>query len=155
MLLQTLKTTLWRLHVYLVHVRIRKINQRAFSDTWYNTNTGHRSSTVMRRSRLKLPKPSESSSSATVHFLFKNLVNDIKMLIVWNLCSNPLARMVLPLTTATKIHMTGSVRSWIHFLELRDDSHAQKEIQLVAQEIKRIFIREFPIISNALKYEVK
>jgi thymidylate synthase (FAD) len=63
--------------------------------------------------------------------------------------------MVLPLTTATKIHMTGSVRSWIHFLELRDDSHAQKEIQLVAQEIKRIFIREFPIISNALKYEVK
>ena len=61
--------------------------------------------------------------------------------------------MVLPLATTTKIHMTGSIRSWIHFLELRDDSHAQKEIQLVAQEIKRIFIREFPIISNALKYE--
>ena len=65
------------------------------------------------------------------------------------------ARMILPLTTKTKIHMTGSIRSWVHFLELRDDSHAQKEIQLVAQEIKRIFIREFPIISNALKYEVK
>ena len=65
------------------------------------------------------------------------------------------ARMVLPLATKTKIHMTGSIRSWIHFLELRDDSHAQKEIQLIAQEIKRIFIREFPIISNALKYEVK
>ena len=64
------------------------------------------------------------------------------------------ARMVLPLATTTKIHMTGSIRSWIHFLELRDDSHAQKEIQLVAQEIKRIFIKEFPIISNALKYEV-
>ena len=63
------------------------------------------------------------------------------------------ARMVLPLATKTKIHMTGSIRSWIHFLELRDDSHAQKEIQLVAQEIKRIFIKEFPIISNALKYE--
>ena len=55
------------------------------------------------------------------------------------------ARMVLPLSTSTKIHMTGSIRSWIHFLELRDDSHAQKEIQLVAQEIKRIFIKEFPI----------
>jgi len=65
------------------------------------------------------------------------------------------ARMVLPLATTTKIHMTGSIRSWVHFLELRDDGHAQKEIQLVAQEIKRIFIREFPIISNALKYEVK
>lgn len=64
------------------------------------------------------------------------------------------ARMILPLATTTKIHMTGSIRSWIHFLELRDDEHAQKEIQLVAQEIKRIFIDKFPIISKALEYEV-
>jgi thymidylate synthase (FAD) len=65
------------------------------------------------------------------------------------------ARMVLPLATQTKIHMTGSVRSWIHFLTLRDDDHAQKEIQLVAKEIKRIFIQEFPVISKALGYEAK
>ena len=62
------------------------------------------------------------------------------------------ARMVLPLATTTKIHMTGSIRSWIHFLELRDDDHAQKEIQLVAQEIKKHFKEQFPIISGALKY---
>ena len=60
------------------------------------------------------------------------------------------ARMVLPLATTTKIHMTGSIRSWIHFLELRDDEHAQKEIQLVAQEIKKHFKEQFPIISGAL-----
>jgi len=63
------------------------------------------------------------------------------------------ARMILPLCTKTKIHMTGSIRSWVHFLELRDDEHAQKEIQLIAREIKRIFMEEFPIISKALKYE--
>jgi len=63
------------------------------------------------------------------------------------------ARMILPLATTTKIHMTGSIRSWIHFLELRDDGHAQKEIQLVAQEIKKYFKEQFPIISNALGYE--
>jgi thymidylate synthase (FAD) len=63
------------------------------------------------------------------------------------------ARMVLPLATTTKIHMTGSIRSWIHFLELRDDGHAQKEIQLIAKEIKHIFIQEFPVISKALGYE--
>jgi len=63
------------------------------------------------------------------------------------------ARMVLPLATTTKIHMTGSIRSWIHFLELRDDKHAQKEIQDIAKEIKHIFISEFPIISKALNYE--
>jgi len=62
------------------------------------------------------------------------------------------ARMVLPLATTTKIHMTGSIRSWIHFLELRDDGHAQKEIQLVAQEIKKYFKEQFPIISKALGY---
>ena len=48
--------------------------------------------------------------------------------------------------------MTGSIRSWIHFLELRDDSHAQKEIQLVAKEIKKHFKKQFPIISGALQY---
>lgn len=46
------------------------------------------------------------------------------------------ARMVLPMCTKTKIHMTGSVRSWIHFLELRDDHHSQKEIQILAKKIK-------------------
>ena len=63
------------------------------------------------------------------------------------------ARMILPLCTKTKIHMTGSIRSWVHFLELRDDKHAQKEIQLIAKEIKRIFMEQFPIIGKALKYE--
>jgi thymidylate synthase (FAD) len=62
------------------------------------------------------------------------------------------ARMILPMCTKTKIHMTGSIRSWIHFLDIRDDEHAQKEIQLAAQKIKRIFMEQFPIISKALNY---
>lgn len=62
------------------------------------------------------------------------------------------ARFVLPMSTKTKIHMTGSIRSWIHFLDLRDDSHAQKEIQEVARAIKRIFKKQFPLISKALGY---
>jgi thymidylate synthase (FAD) len=45
--------------------------------------------------------------------------------------------------------MTGSVRSWIHFIDLRDDGHAQKEAQEVAREIKKILIKELPIISKA------
>jgi len=62
------------------------------------------------------------------------------------------ARMILPLATRTKIYMTGTLRSWIHFLSIRDDGHAQKEIQLIAKEIKAIFKDKFPIISNALNY---
>lgn len=63
------------------------------------------------------------------------------------------ARMILPMTTQTTLYMTGSVRSWIHLMEIRDDSHAQKEAQLIAKEIKKIFIKELPIISKARGYE--
>ena len=62
------------------------------------------------------------------------------------------ARMVLPLATTTKIQMTGSIRSWIHFLELRDDEHAQKEIQLIAKEIKKHLKTNLPVISEALNF---
>jgi thymidylate synthase (FAD) len=63
------------------------------------------------------------------------------------------ARFILPLATQTTLYMTGSVRSWIHLLEIRDDSHAQKEAQLIAKEIKKIFIKELPIISKARDYQ--
>lgn len=62
------------------------------------------------------------------------------------------ARMILPMCTKTRIYMTGNIRSWIHFLELRDDEHAQKEIQEVARAIKEIFVEQLPIISKALNY---
>ena len=62
------------------------------------------------------------------------------------------ARMILPMCTETTIYMTGSVRSWIHFLDIRDDGHAQLEVQLIAKEIKNIFKEQLPIISKALNY---
>ena len=66
--------------------------------------------------------------------------------------SRETARMVLPMATKTKIHMTGSVRSWIHFLDIRDDTHAQLEIQMVAKIIKAIFAEQLPSIGRALKF---
>ena len=65
------------------------------------------------------------------------------------------ARMVLPMATKTRIYMTGSVRSWIHFIKLRDDGHAQKEAQEIAKAIKKILIKELPIISKALQWNTK
>jgi len=63
------------------------------------------------------------------------------------------ARMILPLCTKTKIYMTGTLRSWIHFFDLRDDAHAQKEIQEIAKAGKQIFTEQFPVLSNALGYK--
>ena len=62
------------------------------------------------------------------------------------------ARFVLPLTTSTTIHMTGNVRSWIHFLELRDDEHAQLEIQLIAREIKAQLKEKLPTVASAMNW---
>lgn len=63
------------------------------------------------------------------------------------------ARFILPLSTKTKIYMTGEVRNWIHYLELRDHPDAQLEHRTIAQEIKPLFVNNFPIISRALGWD--
>lgn len=60
------------------------------------------------------------------------------------------ARMVLPLTTQTKLYMKGSIRSWIHYLNVRCDEHAQLEHREIAFKIKEIFESNFPIIYKSV-----
>jgi thymidylate synthase (FAD) len=60
------------------------------------------------------------------------------------------ARMILPLATSTVLYMKGSVRSWIHYLDVRCDEHTQKEHRLIAEQIKTIFNKQFPTIAEAL-----
>jgi thymidylate synthase (FAD) len=62
------------------------------------------------------------------------------------------ARMVLPLATSTTLYMQGNVRSWIHYLEIRTAPDTQQEHRQVAEEIKNIFKKEFPIVANALEW---
>ena len=63
------------------------------------------------------------------------------------------ARMILPLTTQTTMYMKGSLRSWIHYLDLRTEQNTQKEHRLIADRCKKIFLKEFPIISEALEWK--
>lgn len=63
------------------------------------------------------------------------------------------ARFVLPLNTQTTIYMSGTIRSWIHYLQIRADSHTQKEHRLIAEEIKKIFVNRFPNISESLGWK--
>jgi thymidylate synthase (FAD) len=60
------------------------------------------------------------------------------------------ARMVLPLNTSTTIYMNGTIRSWIHYLEIRCDENTQKEHREIADSIRIIFTKSFPQISEAL-----
>lgn len=59
------------------------------------------------------------------------------------------ARFLLPLTTQTKMYMTGSVRSWLHYLDVRCAPETQLEHREIADEIKKIFIEQFPNIAKA------
>ena len=63
------------------------------------------------------------------------------------------ARMILPLTTQTTMYMKGSLRSWIHYIDLRTEQNTQKEHRIIAEKCKKIFIKEFPTISEALEWK--
>lgn len=62
------------------------------------------------------------------------------------------ARFVLPLGCSTKLYMQGTVRSWIHYLQLRTGNGTQKEHMDIANDIKAIFVEQFPQTSIALEW---
>ena len=62
------------------------------------------------------------------------------------------ARFVLPLATPTRMYMSGSVRSWIHYITLRSANGTQKEHMDIAEECKKIFVEQFPTCAEALEW---
>jgi thymidylate synthase (FAD) len=62
------------------------------------------------------------------------------------------ARFVLPLATPTRIYMTGSCRSWIHYIDLRSAHGTQKEHMDIAIECKKVFTEQFPSVAEALEW---
>ena len=59
------------------------------------------------------------------------------------------ARNVLPLASRTRLYMNGTLRSWIHYIQLRESHGTQMEHQIIAKEIKALFTEQFPIIAEA------
>ena len=66
--------------------------------------------------------------------------------------ANECARMVLPLATPTRIYMTGSCRSWVHYINLRSAHGTQKEHMEIAEACKKVFTEQFPAVSEALEW---
>ena len=60
------------------------------------------------------------------------------------------ARFILPLATPTRLYMTGSIRSFIHYISLREKNGTQKEHMDIAKECKKIFCEQFPTVAEAL-----
>lgn len=59
------------------------------------------------------------------------------------------ARRILPLCTQTTMHMSGTLRSWIHYIQIRTDVSTQLEHRRIAEQCKEIFCNQFPIIGGA------
>ena len=62
------------------------------------------------------------------------------------------ARFVLPLATPTRLYMSGSCRSWIHYITLRSANGTQKEHMEIAEACKTIFAEQFPTVAEALEW---
>jgi thymidylate synthase (FAD) len=110
--------------------------------------------------RWKAVKNRQSSSESIHDKILENQVHavnkqavDTYITLIDSGVSTETARMVLPLTTSTKIYMNGTVRSWIHYLAIRADEHTQKEHRLIAEQIKNILEREFPTVYEAIYSE--
>ena len=78
--------------------------------------------------------------------LSENLYNEMLLAGVAKEC----ARDVLPLSTPTKMYMNGTLRSWIHYIDLRTANGTQHEHKLVAEGCKKLFEEQFPLISKAI-----
>ena len=62
------------------------------------------------------------------------------------------ARFVLPLATPTRLYMTGSCRSWIHYIQLRSAHGTQKEHMDIANACKSLFVQHYPTVAEALEW---
>lgn len=63
------------------------------------------------------------------------------------------ARFLLPANTRTRMYMNGTLRSWLHYIEIRTKDDVQLEHRVLALEIKKIFVEQFPQIAEALEWQ--
>lgn len=134
------------------------IRHRSFSFQEFST----RYSPVLGIEPIELRRQAETnrqSSTTTItnfDYLVKNVITqsvNLYQKLLDEGVAKETARMILPMATQTKLYMKGSLRSWIHFLDVRDDEHAQKEAQLIAKEIKKELIVLFPNVATALGWK--
>lgn len=106
-----------------------------------------------RQSSLDVFDPIVRNGAIKASKLIEHYIEDGKRLYAMLLESGvakEVARMILPLTTQTTLYMTGSIRSWIHYIALRDTDHVQKEHRMITQQIRGIFNAYLPTVALAL-----
>lgn len=124
----------------------------------YSTATEVQSIELRRQGKTNRQSSEEIILDSTLSKMVDNHLEKSKELYQYLIdegVSRETARDVLPLATETTMYMKGSVRSWIHYLDLRCSQDTQIEHRNIANDIKDIFINNFPNISEALSWNSK
>ena len=130
----------------------QEFSQRYSEATEFEPIQLRKAGATNRQSSLEVFDPFEGSIKASQ--LIEQHVqvsNDLYNALLGAGVAKECARFVLPLNTQTKLYMKGSVRSWVHYLQVRLDEHTQLEHREVAEAIRPIFTENFPTISKALE----
>lgn len=131
----------------------QEFSQRYAQATDFEPVQLRKSGATNRQSSLEVFDPFMGHSNDVASELIQNHINNsegLYLALIDHGVAKECARMVLPLTTQTKIYMKGSVRSWIHYLQIRCDGHTQLEHRDIAYSILEIFKSNFPNISKGL-----
>ena len=123
-----------------------------------------RYSTATEIQQIELRKQGKTNRQSSEEIIFDSTLNkmvdnhlekskELYQYLINEGISRETARDVLPLSTETTMYMKGSIRSWIHYLDLRCSDDTQKEHRDIANGIKSIFVNQFPNISEALNWK--
>ena len=141
-------------------LRHRSFTFQEFSQRYANTNfLGRIPIPDLRRQDVKNRQNSiDDVPSKQVEFLQKEIAlhfaaaQDLYNELIREGVAKECARFVLPLATPTRLYMSGSVRSWIHYIELRSGHGTQKEHMDIANACKNIFTEQFPTVAEAMEW---
>ena len=98
-----------------------------------------------------LPTDTSKDFEQRIEIQFKETLNLYQEMLEAGIAKE-CARFILPLATPTRIYMTGSCRSWIHYINLRSGHGTQKEHLIIANQCREIFSQQFPTVSIALNW---
>ena len=142
-------------------LRHRSFTYQEFSQRYADTNllTEHVPIPELRRQDLKNRQNSTDDLDGYLKLILEGEIQEhfAKAQQLYNRLLNQgvakeCARFVLPLSVPTRIYMTGSVRSWIHYINLRSSNGTQKEHMDIAEACKCVFICQFPDVAKALDW---
>ncbi len=131
----------------------QEFSQRYAEVTDFEPIQLRKSGATNRQSSLEVFDPNLNGNNISASRLIENHLRESEFLyksLLEKGVAKECARFVLPITTQTKIYMKGSIRSWIHYLQIRTDEHTQLEHREIALSILEIFKTNFPNISKAL-----